>query len=173
MCSISRKSAERKQLNDLEAILMLQRWFVAPIAHLKKLPSGDGGFVALLTAITLYERLVNSRLKIQGLPQDLTSVKLEVERELQLTPEQRSIFWTVFRIGLAHQAMPMAGKTAWALGERFNALPSFQNIGGIDYVCIDPWKFAERVLQAFLDKPQLINATESFQFGTIGQLPPE
>jgi hypothetical protein len=42
---------------------------------------------------------------------------------------------------------------------------------GSPCVCIDPWKFADRVLNAFLADPRLITISESFPLASVSAVP--
>jgi hypothetical protein len=96
----------------------------------------------------------------------------EVERDLRLTQGQRKAFWNMFRDGLMHGAMPLGGKTQWAFRDDFTEYPEFKMVGEVSVICIHPMKFAERVLQEFIDNPTLITISDSFPWALVGELPP-
>jgi hypothetical protein len=143
-------------------------WFVKPIKLLKdELPEGDGGFVAFMAALALYERLIIARLKISKLPTDETSIKQEMSRDLGLPDYQRQIFWDMFRNGLLHQAMPKAGKTNYFFSDQYSGYPEFKTAKGCTFICMDPWKFTDRVLQEYLSNPRLIIESNSFPIAAV------
>ena len=43
-----------------------RRWFDAPIARLKELPTGDGAIAAMMIVLPLYERAIIGREKLSG-----------------------------------------------------------------------------------------------------------
>ena len=124
-----------------------------------------------MIAMPLYERYIISKLKLKNKSTDEESVRNEIASDLNLTDGQRAVFWDMFRNGFMHEAMPKDGKTLWATSSEFTELPEFKTINGHDYICIDPWKFADRVLNKFIDDHRLITASESFPLASIFALP--
>ena len=146
---------------------LFHRWFVVPIATLRKLDKGDGAFVALMTVLPLYERAIISRLKLRGDPTTNDAIRAEVEADLQIAENVRARFWAIFRNGFMHQGMGLDGPTKWRISADFTHCPELRSEAGVDYVCLDPWKFADHVLEMFQRQPELITASESFPFATI------
>lgn len=156
---------------DNNPIELFTRWFINPIEKLKELPKGDGGFVAMMVAIPLYERYIKAKLKLENIISNEKNINIEIEKDLKLTPDQRKIFWNTFRVGFMHQAMPKSGKTHWRTCSEFKALPEFKIINNQTYICIDPWKFTERVFNKFISDHRLITASDSFPFASIFSIP--
>lgn len=148
-------------------------WYVRPIEKLKELPEGDGAFAALMITFPLYERLIKARLKLAGKPTGDEDVTAAVGEDLGLDGRDRRIFWSAFRIGFLHQAMGKAGPTPWIVSGGCGAVPEFREINEILCICIDPWKFADRVLGAFLAVSGLITASESFPLAGVRFFPVE
>lgn len=142
-------------------------WFVKPIEKLKKLPGGDGGFAAMMIAIPLYERYIVGKLKLEGRPTGEEEIRNEIAADLRLNDHQRSVFWEIFRNGFMHQAMPKAGKTEWVVSDKYGELPEFKTYQGCSYVCLDPWKFVNRVLDKFKQDSRLIIASEGFPLADV------
>ncbi len=142
-------------------------WFVRSIGKLKELPEGDGAFAAMMIALPLYERYIIAKLKLAGGSTSEEDIAGEIGTDLKLDEGQRRTFWAMFRTGFMHQAMTMAGKTQWLVSHRFSALPEFRTLNGQSCLCVDPWKFADRVLKAFTDDPRLITASESFPLADV------
>ena len=151
----------------MEAIDRFERWFGRSVEKLRELPDGDGGFAALMVAIPLYERLIVGRLKLTGSPTGPDEVRAAIGTDLQLSDRERSIFWDMFRNGFMHHGMARDGKTKWVVSHRFGELPEFKEIRGETVVCLDPWKFADRVLDAFRADHRLITASDSFPLASI------
>jgi hypothetical protein len=143
------------------------RWYRNPITKLKELPNGDGGFAAFIIALPLYERYIVSKLKLEGKETNQDSIKTEISADLNLTDDQRKIFWEMFRNGFLHGAMPKDGRTQWLTSAEFTAYPEFKTIEDRNYVCIDPWKFADRILDEYYNNTDLITASESFPLASI------
>ena len=142
-------------------------WFAKPIAKLKELPEGDGGYAALMIALPLYERYIIGKLKLNHEATDEDSIKKEIAADLGLDDVQRSIFWDMCRNGFMHGAMAKAGRTQFLVSDRFGEIPVFGKLDGHPCVCLDPWKFAERVIGRFTANPQLITASESFPLADV------
>lgn len=146
-------------------------WYVRPVEKLKDLPEGDGAFAALMIVLPLYERLIKARLKVADKPTGDEDVASAVGDDLGLRGSDRRVFWSAFRVGFMHQAMGKAGRTPWLVSDSFGAVPEFRDINGARCVCLDPWKFADRVLGSFLDAPELITASESFPLAAVQAFP--
>lgn len=170
------------------------RWFVVPISSLKILPHGDGGFAAIFISVPLYERALHAALKLDGLstkeqriyeelkaendklscPQKLGDDKIKLNSkvcgDLLITEETRRIFWSVFRTGMMHQGMPRTGKKGeygWAFNASFSAFPEIRGQDQDRSICIDPWKFTDHVIRKFVNRSELITASDSFPFAQI------
>lgn len=148
-------------MTEPSAIERFTMWYVEPIEILKTLPDGRGGFVAFMVGLALYERLVTTRLKLQEIPATKEHISQEMARDLELSSHQQSVFWRMFRDGLFHRGMPFSGKSGFYFHDLFSAYPSFQRDGERTFVCIDPWKFTDRVIREFLAKPELIEVSAS------------
>ena len=154
-------------MHEQEAIENFLIWFVEPINKLKELPNGAGGFVAFMVGLSLYERLLKARLSLSDKKADVKEFQRAMQADLHLNEQQRSFFWDFFRNGLLHQAMPKLGKTNYCFHHTFSGIPEFTNINGQPSICIDPWKFTDRVLNEFLENPILIIRTNSYPFASI------
>ena len=156
-----------------EELVRFRRWFVAPISKLKELSDGDGAFAALMIAMPLYERFIVASLKLAGTAAETEGMKAAINQDLGLNDAQRKRFWAIFRDGFMHQGMGQAGKTQWQVSHVYGERPVFKTFDGVDTVSLDPWKFAERVLNEFVQRPELIVASESFPFAEIFLIPPD
>jgi hypothetical protein len=87
--------------------------------------------------------------------------------DLQLSNDEARRFRAVIRNGFMHQGMGLAGPTQWATSHIFTERPRFQVVRGVSTICLDPWKFADRVLREFQMRPELIAISESFPLATI------
>ena len=147
------------------------RWYVNPIEKLKELPDGDGGFVAFMVALPLYDRYIVAKLKLDNKSTNPESVNAEMAKDLHLSTGEQKVFWGMFRNGFMHQAMPKDGNTKWITSSKFTEFPEFVTINKTPYVQIDPWKFVDRVLNLFMEDQRLISASESFPLASIFSIP--
>jgi hypothetical protein len=158
-------------MTEEEAVELFKRWYVEPIEKLKELPKGAGGWVAFMVALALYERLTKTKLKLKEKPANPDNVRQEMANDLDLSLDDQKTFWDMFRNGLLHGAMPevgpKAGLTHYWLDSSFSGRPQFIKKDGVPIVCIDPWKFADRVLKAFLSDPKLIMTSNSYPLANI------
>jgi hypothetical protein len=140
-------------------------WFVHAGNKLKELPEGDGAFAAMMIVLSLYERCIIATLKLNGEAARADDIARAIGTDLD--EQQRRVFWAMFRTGFMHQAMVQAGATQWVVSDRFGGVPEFRLLNGHTCVCIDPWKFADRVLRTFANDPRLIIASESFPLADV------
>ncbi len=142
-------------------------WFVRAIEKLKEMPEGDSAFAALMIALPLYERYINAKLKLDGKLTGEDDIRDAIAADLALDNCQRRIFWEIFRVGFMHQAMGKGGKNKWAVSQGFREMPEFKTVDGDNYVRLDPWKFADRVLDMFKKDPRLITVSASFPLADV------
>jgi len=150
-----------------EALIKFQKWFVEPIDKLKELPDGSGGFIALMVGLVLYERFIIAKLKTDDQKAIKDAIKESMMKDLRLSKKQQQIFWDMFRNGLLHQGMPKSGRTGYWFHHSFSGYPEFVIENGQNYICIDPWKFTDRVIGYFLSNPDLLSVSTSFPFPMI------
>jgi len=149
-------------------------WFAEPIEKLKELRDGSGAFAAFIVGLAWYQRLILARLDLKGASTGEDSQKDEIARDLKLSDGERSIFWRIFRTGLLHGAMPLAGKTNFIFHHSYSGYPEFKKVSdGASVICINPWKFADRVVQEFLSNPNLITASDSFPLANVVLVSPD
>jgi hypothetical protein len=103
-----------------------------------------------MAVLPLYERAIISRLKLRGDDTTVEAIKAEVEADLQVDPGIRAMFWAIFRNGFMHQGMGLDGATKWRISADYTHSPQLVSKDGVNYICIDPWKFADHVLGLFL-----------------------
>lgn len=149
------------------AIHKFKIWYVEPIKKLEELPNGNGGFVAFIVGLALYERLITAKLIINNQEPTDESKKNAMNIDLGITEGQRTVFWDLFRNGLLHQAMPKTGKTDYFFRDDFSDKPLFIESDGECFIHINPWKFTYRVINEFLLQPELIIASESYPLASI------
>lgn len=157
------------------------KWFVRPFNRLKRIKSGDGGFVILSLGISLCERFF--RIKSSCVTPDSLPPKFHIAaaKEFGCTPDTFQIFWMIYRHGIQHRGQPqkwimmkrnnspkkVKTKTGWLIGDEFNHYPTLCRKNGKIIACIDPKKFTSFVLKTFLKNPELLRRSVRHQFGNI------
>ncbi len=142
-------------------------WFVRAIDKLEELPEGDGAFAALMIVLPLYERYIVAKLKLDGKETGEVDKQEAISNDLGLDNGQRRIFWAIFRVGFTHQGMGKRGNTKWLVSHTFGELPEFRTIHNTECVCLNPWKFAGRILRKYQDDSNLITASNSFPLADV------
>jgi hypothetical protein len=160
-------------MNEEKASEQFEKWFVDPIEKLKELPNGNGGWVAFMVALVLYERLIVARLMLRDGKAPKKDVRREMAIDLGLTRDKLDKFWKMFRDGIFHEGMPNTQEGKYLFHHALSEYPEFKMIEGVERICFDPWKFANRVLTEFLSNPALITASKSFPFADIIEQPPQ
>jgi len=154
-------------MDDSAALRLFETWFVRPLEGLDQ----DGGWVALLVALPLYERLIRARLGLKNEKPNNQLIYAAVASDLHLSVDQARNFWDIFRNGLMHAAMPKEedGKPKYMLTSRSLGEPRFvyhkksdQNV-----ILIEPIAFKNWVLQQYLDQPRLIAQSQHFPWPQI------
>ena len=153
------------------ALHLFNSWFVKPI----KSSDIDGGFVAFMVMLALYERLIHAKLEIQGTDTG-ANFKKYMETDLRLTADERKDFWDMFRHGLLHRGMPKVDRkeqkttTGYIFRSDFSAFPEFRMYYDQPIICIEPAKFAARILDEFVQNPELILRADLFPLASVGPI---
>ena len=147
---------------------LFRRWFVAPIEVLQReLPKGDGAFVALMAILPLYERAIIAELKLARQDISQETIGTRVESDLGINEDTRRRFWAIYRNGFMHQGMGLDGKSKWRISASYKLAPEIKTENGGDFVCLNPWDFARHTIEKFVNRPELITASDSFPFASI------
>ena len=134
--------------------ILFDRWFEQPIGLLQKLDNEDGGTAGMMIVLPLFERYIEI-LKLndksgRGWYQIMAD-------ELKLTdPYEAKVFWTTFRHGFCHTAMPLEhGKKIKnlpkvRLAAEYSERPQFSTPpGGEELLLLAPWKFIHYVMDIY------------------------
>lgn len=156
----------QESTDEEKVVELFNAWFVKPMCAMDI----DGGFVAFMVALALYERLITAKLKVENLETGEAAIRRKMSEDLGLTDDERRIFWDLFRNGLLHQGMPRMGRTGFIFHPNFTEQPKLRYSSEKAVFCIDPWKFYKRVVKEFLDDPRLITASDSFPFASVGEV---
>jgi hypothetical protein len=156
----------------------VEKWFVAPLRVLRETTTGDEGFLVLMIGISLAERLISSkksRDKRNG--EDRTFEKCGAS-VLNLSENDFTAFWRMYRNGLMHFAHPFSGNFQggdvfwdWDISDSYSALPEIIETEPTKKVIrISPWKWLEYVLSKYDSYPYLIDLRDSRKLGGIGNV---
>jgi hypothetical protein len=153
---------------DLERFV---RWFEVPYSGLKAHPDGDGAFVALSIGFLLFERYY----RIVTGSQDEVAVdkaRNKGAEDMNVNKEFFSVFWSTYRNGLMHQGTPQiyertGKKYKWMIDATFEAYPTYFDYNGFRFICLNPWKFTEFAMSKFLNDPDRLNGSVTYQLGII------
>lgn len=155
-----------------------QRWVVQALDALRALPEGDGAFAALGIACGLHERFIDALIHHQGKKATPEEFRKFAAADLDVSEDAVDRFYNGHRLGLAHAFHPKnyiekAGKGdqwGWEIAEGpgFEKHPAIIKKGDKHYVVrIDPWKFAEHVVNRWKANPDLHDELTEFRFGNV------
>jgi len=149
-------------------------WFVEPIEKLKELPEGDGGFLALSAALFLCERYYRTLTNTHEGKGGDEAFKIAAAKDLGLNLNDFKSFWMVYRNGIQHQGMPKIYvdnqnvRYNWRTHDDFNAIPEIYKIDAQNLeVRLNPWKFAELIINKFRADPTILQNAVSHAFGEV------
>ena len=156
--------------------VLFDRWYRQPIQKLKEVPSGDGAFVALIIGCMLYERYATSLLQANSRKANTEAVVSQLATDFGADTETARVFWDMMRSGLAHSGQPKVqerGRNS-GVGWRFNhgfthpmTLERDAQTGEPVCLLVQPWTFADRVVELWQQRPDLLDACPSFPWGKI------
>lgn len=175
----SSMTGEHRRILEDDPATLFERWYGKPLAVLKEeLPNGDGGFVVLATCCFLYERYAHAAiraakdraLKARQRPPD-TTLEEQLASDFGTDVSTASAFWTVIRHGFLHSGMPMqrtqkGSLPPWMTGD-FPRPFQVQPIDGTNTLCVEPWRFRDRVLDLYRTRPELIECNKSFPWASV------
>jgi hypothetical protein len=162
---------------------LFERWITVPLAALRAIPNGDGGFAALSMAFGLYERFLTSRLHRAGGDSDDKARYREASADFggQVSAEDFKNFWDMYRVGMQHFFHPKSftkgkdgTKWGWEISEHgdYKAYPVIQRRGdNIFVITLNPWAFADHVIQRWNENGDLLNELSVAELGEISIAP--
>jgi hypothetical protein len=132
----------------------LDRWFVRPVEHLKSLPNGDGGYIALAVALLLFERYFEI-MKQQNDPNATKREKLFAASFPTVSQSAANEFWDMARNGMFHAAAlkQESGFLKYDMG------PTAKIIEIVNKkLLLDPWGIADGVIALWQSKVHLFDS---------------
>ncbi len=152
------------------------RWFCDPLAKLKEVPDGGAGFIVMSIGCMLCERWH----RIETGEQDNwrgEKFKDAAAAYLNINKDFFADFWDVYRNGIQHQGQPKWRKGdgkdrkpyRWLFHDSFSDRPTLgTDQTGLEYICINPFKFTDLYIGLFLSDPQKLSQADLHSLGEIG-----
>jgi hypothetical protein len=156
----------------VEPKILFERWFVQPLARLRELPNGDGGFIALATSCFLYERYAVAAIKRSGGKANKEGKIGQFMGDFEVDEGTARQFWDVIRDGILHQGMPKANENDdssspnWAFVSINKPVQMGKN-NGSDILLVQPWLFTDKVLQLWNENQTLIDQNKIFRWANV------
>jgi hypothetical protein len=148
-------------------------WYIQPLNVLRKIPNGDGGFIALATSCFLYERYATA-VVMETHGKASTDDKIQqLAIDFQIDLETAEAFWRMIRDGLLHQGMPIIDKQkngilpSWGFHNDFERPIQRGKLNGVDALLIQPWLFTQRVIQLWQENLTLIDKARCFPWADV------
>ena len=151
-------------------------WFVVPLQWLKAVPNNDGSFIALASALFLYERYIVAKLKASGEKATEPKKMQHIANDFGVETREARIFWNVMRDGVLHQGMPKVWEQGKKLPEWiFNHEKSdfafeLRETNGQSLLIVQPWLVVDKVIQLWQDNLNLLEQNESFPWAQVSNI---
>ena len=144
-------------------------WFSEPMEALRKLPNGNGGFVALATALPLFERYHVALKTSNPARTTARSEEQQLAVDFGLTESDATKIWDWMRNGMLHGVAVKNECTLSISGNHTNILeltpgnpPTFK---------LNIWRFVERVLSLWKPHMDLFGASKPFPLPQVYAVP--
>lgn len=162
-------------LIEVPAEAKFEKWYLNAIQTLHdKMGHGDGGIAALMIVMPLFERYLTPKIPADKKQDEQAEIRNSLIRaEFGFADDiQAAMFWNVFRDGLCHvgsffEQSRTAAKKGWvlpkiALDGSFSGVPTFdKDQNGEEIIKLNPWLFADFVIQKYRDDPSLIHSIDA------------
>ena len=147
-------------------------WYIEPLRKLQEMPEGQAGFVILGTACFLYERYAVANLKNQNKKADKKGLVQQLASDFGIDNATATAFWDVIRNGMLHEGMRLRNKkySGWGFRDDYPGM-AISEVNGKPYLFVEPFKFADRVLQLWEENLDLLKRSHSFPWATVGPTP--
>ncbi|CAN5466672.1 hypothetical protein BH09VER1_BH09VER1_26020 [soil metagenome] len=172
---------KKQSPSPITPIERFTRWFIEPVEVLSRyVPGGGGAFVAMSVGFFLCERYFRST---TGVGDDTSAAASRTFKDAAadhfgVNRDFFSAFWTIYRHGMQHQGSPKNDTVAnipykWRIDAGYPDVPSRWDHLGHVYICINPWGFAKKVFDLFLNDQPRIAEVGTHQLGVVQPaLPP-
>ncbi len=151
-------------------------WFVVPLQWLKAVPNNDGSFIALASALFLYERYIIAKLKSSGEKATEPKKIRQIASDFGVEPREARIFWNVMRDGILHQGMPKVYEQGKKLPEWIfhheESIFAFElrEINGHSLLIVQPWLVVDKIIQLWQENLDLLELNESFPWAQVSNV---
>lgn len=151
-------------------------WFVVPLQWLKAVPNNDGSFVALASALFLYERYITAKIKSLGEKATETRKIQQVASDFEVSVRVARVFWDVMRNGILHQGMPKQyeqGKKHpdWIFHhDPSNFAVELHEFNGKLLLIVQPWLVVDKVVHLWQENLDLLEQNESFPWAQVSSV---
>ena len=154
-------------------------WSVVPIRRLEAVPNHDGSFVALATALFLYERYAKIKLKQRGIKATDKNIAKQIILDFGVDEQLAEVFGDVMRNGLLHQGMPKQSEQGekkfpeWIFhhneGDKLIELRKFQDR---TLLFVQPWNVVNKIIALWQENSERLSQNESFSWAQVFYLEP-
>jgi hypothetical protein len=176
--SLSSKSVGHRTFDMSNAILMTSQekfdhWFTDPLSQLSDLKRGNAAFVAFQVSFALWERLIKSQLKREGINANPENFIARSAKDLNLDLDLFDKFWGMYRDGIQHYLQPKPFtskgiKYGWEIDGDYGPLPEFyEKAPNHKIIRISPWKWANFVASEWRNRLDLLDVFVSHRFGDV------
>jgi len=149
-------------------------WFVVPVRWLQAVPNNDGSFVALATALFLYERYAAIKLKQRGIKAIEKNIPKQIAIDFDINEHIAEDFWDVMRNGLLHQGMPKQSEQGkrkfpeWIFHHNKVDHPiELHEFQGRALLFVQPWDIVDKIVALWQENSELLSQNESFPWAQV------
>jgi len=149
-------------------------WFVVPVQWLQNVPNNDGSFIALATALFLYERYIVAVLETKDVKVNPKNRITQISSDFGVDEKTAKIFWDVMRHGILHQGMPkqleQGRKTFpdWIFHHNEVECPiEIIEINRMKMLSVQPWMVVNKVMTLWRNNLHLLDQNQSFPWAQV------
>lgn len=152
------------------------QWFVVPLQWLKAVPNNDGSFIALASALFLYERYIIAKLKSAGETATEPKKIQSIANDFGVEPREARIFWNAMRDGILHQGMPKVREKDKKLPdwifhhEKSDFAFELREHNRQSLLIVQPWLVVEKIVQLWQENLDLLEQNQSFPWAQVSSV---
>jgi hypothetical protein len=154
-------------------------WFVVPIRWLEAVPNNDGSFVALATALFLYERYAKIKLREREIKATDKNIAKQIVLDFGVDEQLAEVYWDVMRNGLLHQGIPKQSEQGekkfpeWIFHHNKIDKPiELRKFQDRTLLFVQPWDVVNKIIALWQDNSELLSQNESFPWAQVFSLEP-
>jgi hypothetical protein len=155
---------------EAEALQKFNLWFKEHYKLVKNGGGGHGAFIALSIGLFLTERFFRHE---TGTIDDhrgphANDFKAPAATFFNTDPVFFYAFWNVYRNGMQHQGSPKSTPVqGWDVHGDYDADPTKAVHNGKDIICLNPWKFTDKIIAKWESRLDLLALLGSHQLGSL------